>query len=97
MDLGFRATPMSYKAYDTSIEPLCPVAIKLHQTSVNAPAHEIWGVVTCAVCQEEFNIGFNRIYGSRISAGECAKRLEALLNEDHKQGKPHADSYKIPD
>jgi hypothetical protein len=42
-------------------------------------------------------IGPNRIHGSRIRAGECAKRLEVLLMEDHKAGRKHGDSYEIPD
>lgn len=88
---------MSFKGYDTRIEPLCPVAIKLRQTSVHAPGHDTWGVVTCDVCKEQFAIGPNRIHGSRITAEECTRRLEARLNEDHKQIKPHADGYDIPD
>jgi hypothetical protein len=88
---------MSYKGYDKKIEPLCPVAVKMGQTGVHAPAHETWGIVTCETCGEKLFIGPNRIHGSRISAEGCAKRLEALLSEDHKQNRPHADCYEIPD
>jgi len=88
---------MSYKAYDKKIEPLCPVAVKAGQTEVHAPAHETWGVVTCDTCGEKFLIGPNRIYGSRMSAQECAKRLEAFLGEEHSKHRQHPDSYEIPD
>jgi hypothetical protein len=88
---------MSFKPYDRKIDPLCPVAVKMGQTAVHAPTHDTWGVVTCDACAVKFFIGPNRIHGSRISAQECAKRLDALLAEDHKQNKAHPDSYEIPD
>jgi hypothetical protein len=88
---------MSFKPYGKKIGPLCSVAVKLGQTAVYAPEHELWGVVTCDECREKFVIGPHRIHGSRIGEQDCAKRLEALLNEDHKQNRPHADSYEIPD
>jgi hypothetical protein len=88
---------MSYAGYHQKIEPLCPVAVRMGQTRVHAPAHETWGVVTCDGCGDKLFIGPNRVYGSRISAQDGAKRLEALLAEDHRQNRPHADSYEIPD
>jgi hypothetical protein len=88
---------MNFKPYDKKIEPRCPVAVKLNQTTVHAPAHDTWGTLTCDGCADSFFIGTNRIYGARISAEETAKRLEKLLAEDHKQNRPHADSYEIPD
>jgi hypothetical protein len=90
-------TAMSFKPYDKKIDPLCPVALKLGQTKVHAPTHDTWGVVSCDECKEKFHIGPNRIYVSRITDLECVKRLEALLIEDHKQNRPHADSYEISD
>ena len=63
----------------------------------SAPENELWGVVTCDECKEKFVIGPHRIHGSRIGEQDCANRLEALLSEDHKQSRPHADSYEIPD
>jgi hypothetical protein len=53
--------------------------------------------VTCDSCADAFVIGPNRIYRSRISSKECAKLFDALLAEDHKQNKAHADSYEFPD
>lgn len=55
------------------------------------------GFVTCDSCGEKFFIGRNRIAGSRISAQECAKRLDALLGADHRRDGTHEDSYEIPD
>ncbi len=88
---------MTFKPYEKKIEPLCPVAVKLNQTAVHAPAHDTWGTVTCDSCADRFLIGPNRVYGSRISAEECAKRLDARLAEDHKHNKAHTDSYELPD
>jgi len=88
---------MSYQGYDKKIDPLCPVAVKMGQTTVHAPSHETWGVVTCDACGDKLFIGPNRIHGSRINAQEGAKRLETLLAEDHRRNRPHADSYEIPD
>ena len=68
-------------------------AADLGQTAaVHAPSHDAWGTVTCDECQSQFSIGPNHIYGSRITAAECAKRLE-----DHRASRAHADSYEIPD
>ena len=88
---------MSYTGYDKKIEPLCPVAVKMNQTRVHAPAHEMWGVVTCDACGDKLFIGPNRIHGSRITVQDCVRTLEALLAEDHTGNRPHADSYQIPD
>ncbi len=89
---------MAYTAYAKKIEPLCPVAVRMSQTNVHAPAHETWGVVTCNLCGEQFVIGGNRIGGSRITAQECAKRLDSLLAADHqRRDGTHEDSYEIPD
>jgi len=88
---------MSYTGYDKKIEPLCPVAVRMNQTRVHASAHETWGVVTCDDCGDKLLIGPNHIHGSRINAQEAAKRLEALLAEDHRRNRPHADSYEIAD
>ena len=88
---------MSYMEYEAKIQPLCPVAVKMDQARVHAPTHDTWGVVTCDECGDKLFIGPNRIYGSRIDGQECAKRLEVLLAEDHKDGRAHADSYEIPD
>jgi hypothetical protein len=76
------------------LDPLCPEAVKWHQTAVHAPT---WGIVTCDTCKEEFFIGPHRFHGSRIDAEECAKRVDALLGEDHKHNRAHPDSYEIPD
>jgi hypothetical protein len=71
--------------YDKTIKPLCPVAVKLGQSTLHAPAHDQWRTVTCDVCAEKFAIGPHRIHGSRITAQECAKRLEAQLASHQKR------------
>jgi hypothetical protein len=76
---------MTYTAYTKDTETLCVVAVKLNQTNVHANSHTTWGVVTCDICGEQFAIGPSRMQGPRIGAEECAKRLQALLNEDHKK------------
>ena len=88
---------MTYTAYTKDTETLCVVAVKLNQTNVHANSHTTWGVVTCDICGEQFAIGPSRMQGPRMSAEECAKRLQAVLNEDHKKNRPHADWYEIPD
>jgi hypothetical protein len=88
---------MGFRKYEREIDPLCPVAMKLGQTDVHAPAHDTWGVVMCETCRVEFLIGPHRIRGSRIGAEECAQRLEGLLAEDHKMTRAHHNSYEIPD
>lgn len=88
---------MAYTPYARKIESLCPVAVRMSQTKVHAPAHETWGVVTCDLCGEKFFIGRDRIGGSRITAQECAKRVDTLLAEDHRRDGMHADSYEIAD
>ena len=89
---------MSHTGYDKKIEPLCPVAVKMGQSAVHAPQHDnTWGAVTCDACGEGFFIGPHRIYGSRIGKEECERRLRALLSEDHRLSRPHANSYDIPD
>jgi len=89
---------MGHTGYNKKIEPLCPVAVKMGQSEVHAPEHDNkWSTVACDTCGANFFIGPNRIYGSRISEHECAKRLRALLAEDHRVGRTHTDSYEIPD
>jgi hypothetical protein len=88
---------MTYKPYERAILPLCPVAVKSGQTAVFAPSHGQWGVVTCVVCQEEFHIGHNLIFGSRINELECVMRFEGMLAENHRHNRAHMDSYEIPD
>jgi hypothetical protein len=88
---------MAYTSYSKGIETTCIVAVRLNQTNVHAPSHTMRGIVTCDICGEKFAIGPSRMRGPRISAEECARRLEVLLNEDHKQDRPHADWYEIPD
>jgi hypothetical protein len=88
---------MSFKPYRKKIGPLCSVAVKFRQPAVCASENELWGVVTCDECREKFVIGPHRIHGSRIGEQDCARRLEALLSEDHMQSRPHADSYEMPD
>jgi hypothetical protein len=90
-------TAMSFKPYHKKTGTPGSVAVKLGRTAVYAPEHELWGVVTCEECSDRFVIGPHRIHGSRIGEQDCARRLEALLNEDHNQNQPHADSYEIPD
>lgn len=79
------------------IDPLCPVAIKMGQSEVHAPAHETWGTVTCDECDEQFLIGPNRIFGSRITAEEAAKRLEEVFVVEHKAKEKHQNSYVLQD
>jgi cysteinyl-tRNA synthetase len=81
--------------YKTSLHSLCPVAIKLNQTDVNAPDHDTWGVVSCDNCKDKFALGPNRIYPSRTTEEECVKELEDLLKADHMHGRPHANSYEL--
>ena len=82
-------TAMSFKPYRKKTGSPGSVAVQLGRTAVYAPEHELWGVVTCDECNERFVIGPHRIHGSRIGEQDCARRLEALLSEDHKQNKPH--------
>jgi hypothetical protein len=88
---------MGYKPYKTAVTCLCPVAVKLGQDEVHAPEHSDWGVVTCDTCREKFRIGPNRIYGSRLTDVQCAAKLEAILADDHKSDRAHANHYQIPD
>lgn len=78
------------------VNPLCPVAIKMGQNEVHAPDHETWGTVTCD-CGDQFLIGPSRIYGARITAEQAAKRLESVLEADHKAKRKHQNSYELPD
>lgn len=87
----------SFMAYKNQIDPLCPVVIKKGQNEVHAPAHETWDTVTCKECGDVFFIGSNRIFGSRISAAQAAKRLEDLLDADHTAKEKHQNSYELPD
>lgn len=84
-------------AYKNQIDPISPVAIKKGQSEVNAPAHETWGTVTCEECGDQFLIGPNRIFGSRITAEQASKRLEELLDADHTAKEKHQNSYVLPD
>lgn len=88
---------MAYIGYKTKIESLNPVAVKLCQTEVRAPGHDIWGVVTCDACGEQFGIGPDRIYGSRSGERKCVEQLEAMLAEEHGNGQPHRNSYELAD
>jgi hypothetical protein len=88
---------VAHKKYKNAVNPLCPVAIKAGQLEVHAPEHGIWGVVSCEECEEEFYIGPNVKYGSRVTDVVWAKKLAAVLTEDHKQKRPHANSIEIPD
>lgn len=81
-------------AYKNQIDPLCPVAIK---KEVHAPAHETWDSVTCKECGDEFIIGPNRIFSSRITAAQAAERIEELLDADHTAKEKHQNSYELPD
>jgi len=84
---------MNYKAKLTSPNP---VAIRKGQTETHAPDHDhVWKPVTCTVCQAEFFIGPNRIYGSSSTEGECAAELQALLADDHQHDRTHHDSSNL--
>lgn len=88
---------MSYTRCSNEVRSLCPVAIKLGQGEICAPDHFSWGVVVCEVCREQFAIGPNRIYGSRLTDIQVANVLEGKLAEDHKRSSPHQNSYELPD
>jgi cysteinyl-tRNA synthetase len=81
--------------YGKRNSPLCPVAIRLNQTEVHAPDHDTWGIVSCDSCKDQFALGPNRIYGTRSTAAECIRELEERLKADHKDGRPHANSYEL--
>lgn len=83
------------KTYERKLDSLSPVAIKLGQTQVCAPGHDTLDVIGCKICGERFAIGPNRTYGSRRHARECLGQLQALLEEDHKEGRSHRNSYEL--
>ena len=83
--------------YRRKLRPLCPLAIKQNQHEVHAPAHDTRVEVTCDACGDKFYVGFNRIYGARTTPEASAKKLEALLAEDHRAGRPHVNAYELPD
>ena len=85
------------KSYNTSIRPLCPVAIRLNQWEVHAPDHDTWGVVSCDSCKDKFALGPNRIHGSHTTPEDAVKELEDLLKADHQHGRPHSNSYELKD
>jgi hypothetical protein len=88
--------PLSYEPYKKVLITLNPVAVKTGQTEVHAPGHRNWGIYTCD-CGAEFHIGPSLIYGSRQSDKECVKLLEDRLAEDHKNNRPHQNSYEFPE
>jgi len=90
---------MSFTEYKEKVSPLCPVAIKIGQSALNAPDHTDWGVVACdfAGCGEKFRVGAHRFYGTKSSAQTCVKQLELLLADDHAKKRIHANSYELPD
>src|SRR6516164_3114039 len=83
--------------YRRKLRPLCPLAIKQKQHEVHAPGHDTRVEVTCDTCGDKFYVGFNRIYGARTTPEASAKKLEALLAEDHRAGRPHVNAYELPD
>ena len=85
------------KVYEKKLQPLWPVAVKALQTEVHAPDHDIWGIVTCDSCGEQFHLGPNRMFGAKITAEECSKQLQTLLTADHESGRLHANAYELPD
>jgi cysteinyl-tRNA synthetase len=90
-------TRWSRKTYKTRLTPLCPVAIKLNQWEVHAPDHSTWGVISCDSCKDKFALGPNRIYGGQASEQKCVKQLEDRLRTDHRDGRPHENSYELED
>jgi hypothetical protein len=52
--------------------------------------------VTCT-CGEKFGIGYNMIYGARITDKEAAAQLQGLLAGDHHAKRDHQDSYQLQD
>jgi hypothetical protein len=83
--------------YKTTLDSLGPVAVKDNQTEVYAPNHDNWRTVACVTCGEQFHIGWNRIYGSRITEQEAVKQLESLLAQDHRNQQPHSNSFELAD
>ena len=70
------------KCRPNSLVSFNPVAVKLRQPFVNAPEHETWGTVTCDECDEQFGIGYNRVYGNRIEEARYVAYFEKLLAEE---------------
>jgi hypothetical protein len=85
--------------YKKQIDPLCTslVAIKKNQTEVHAPAHEARHTVACEDCDEQFLICTHSLVSPRITVEEAAKRLEVLLDGEHKAKEKHQNSYVLQD
>lgn len=87
---------MHYETYIEALTTLNPVAVRTHQTEVHAPEHSTWGILTCD-CGAKFCIGPSRIHGSRQSEKQCVGLLKDKLNQDHKDDRPHQNSYEFPE
>jgi hypothetical protein len=74
-----------------------PTCDQTKQHEVHAPAHDTRVEVIWDACGDKFYVGFNRIYGARTTPEASAKKLEALLAEDHRAGRPHVNAYELPD
>lgn len=74
---------MSFAGSSNSEQQICPIAIALGQSDVDAPAQDSWGVVTCDQCGAKYAIGPNRYYGFRLPVPSYVEMIEALLATDH--------------
>jgi len=90
-----RRIRLTTESYKEALNTFNPVAVKVRQMEVNAPSHDTWGTVTCEQCDEKFNIGPNRIHGSRQSEQKCVELLQGRLSEDHTRKIPHQNSYEF--
>jgi len=66
-----------------------PVAVRLGQHYVHAPAHDTWCTVTCHRCGAAFAVGPNRNLGSRRSPDDCVKQVEDILTTEREVGNVH--------
>lgn len=80
--------------YYGAFEGLDPVAVMLRQTEVYAPHHTTWGTVKCDSCGAEFGVGCHRLYPTK-NEKEYVEKLERILSDDHKAGRPHESLYEL--
>jgi hypothetical protein len=72
-----------------------PVAVKLNQMEIHAPQHRHRGIVTCELCHEQFGVGDHTLFPSTQTWGHSVAKLEALLAEDHRVNRGHANLYNL--
>jgi len=82
--------------YKTAFRGTDPVAVRLAQFRVHAPAHtSSWGVTSCASCGQQFGVGCNPIFPGQFTREKCVAKLEEILAEDHRTDRLHANLYDL--